>query len=135
MFGSLDISTSALIAHRTRLDTISGNIANARSIINAQTGQYEPFQRRIATLAPGDPASNSPSGVHVAEIALDPSPPRLEYDPFSPYANDDGYVGYPNINVVIEQMNAMEAARSYEANIAAVEATKSMMSVALQMLA
>lgn len=135
MFGSLDISTSALIAHRTRLDTISANIANARSIVNAQTGEYEPFQRRIAALSPGDPSSGSPEGVHVAQIALDVAPPRLEYDPFSPYANEDGYVGYPNINVVVEQMNAMEAARSYEANIAAAEATKSMMSVALQMLA
>lgn len=134
MFGSLDISTSALIAHRTRLDTISANIANARSIVNEQTGAYEPFQRRIATLSPGDPATGNAQGVHVADIALDPSPPRLEYDPFSPFANADGYVGYPNINIVIEQMNAMEAARSYEANIAAVEATKSMMSVALQML-
>lgn len=134
MFGSLDISTSALIAHRTRLDTISANIANARSIVNAETGAYEPYQRRIATLSPGDPSSGTEQGVHVGEIALDPSPPRLEYDPFSPFANEQGYVGYPNINVVIEQMNAMEAARSYEANIAAAEATKSMMSVALQML-
>jgi flagellar basal-body rod protein FlgC len=134
MFGSLDISTSALIAHRTRLDTISANIANARSIVNAQTGQYEPFQRRIATLASGDPATGDAHGVHVAAIELDRSPLRMEYDPFSPFANADGYVGYPNINIVVEQMNAMEAARSYEANIAAVEATKSMMSVALQML-
>jgi flagellar basal-body rod protein FlgC len=135
MFGSLDISTSALIAHRTRLDTISANIANARSIVNQQTGRYEPYQRRIVALGAGDPASGDAQGVHVASITLDPAPPRLEYDPFSEFANADGYVGYPNVNVVVEQMNAMEAARSYEANITAVEATKSMMSVALQMLA
>lgn len=134
MFGSLDISTSALIAHRTRLDTISANIANARSIVNAQTGAYEPFQRRITVLSAGDPQTGAAQGVHVSSILLDPSPPRLEYDPFSPFADDRGYVGYPNINVVIEQMNAMEAARAYEANIAAAEATKSMMSVALQLL-
>lgn len=134
MFGALDISTSGLIAHRTRLDTISANIANARSIINAETGAYEPYQRRIATLAAGDPASGLSQGVHVASILIDPAPLRLEYDPFSPFANADGYVGYPNVNPVIEQMNAMEAARSYEANIAAAEATKSMMSVALQLL-
>jgi flagellar basal-body rod protein FlgC len=134
MFGSLDISTSALIAHRTRLDTISANIANARTILNGQTGAYEPFKRRIASLAAGDPATGNAQGVHVSSIDLDSAPPRMEYDPFSPYANAQGYVGYPNIDIVVEQMNAMEAARSYEANIAAVEATKSMMSVALQML-
>lgn len=135
MFGSLNISTSALIAHRTRLDTISANIANARTILNAETGAYEPFRRRVALLAAGDPATGQAEGVHVASIAHDHSPLRLEYEPFSPYANADGYVGYPNVDVVIEQMNALEAARSYEANIAAVEASKSMMSIALQMLA
>ncbi len=135
MFGALDISTSALIAHRTRLDTISANIANARSIVNQQTGKYEPFQRRVVALSPGDLETGNAQGVHVESITLDPAPPLMEYEPFSPFANADGYVGYPNVNIVIEQMNAMEAARSYEANITAVEATKSMMSVALQLLA
>lgn len=134
MYGSLDISTSALIANRVRLDVISANIAGKDALLNAD-GQYEPFRRRVTMLAAGDPARGSEEGVHVASIEVDPSPLRMVYEPSSPYANADGYVGYPNVNIVIEQMNAMEAARSYEANIAVVEATKSMMSVALQMLA
>jgi flagellar basal-body rod protein FlgC len=89
------------------------------------------IKRRFATLAAGDPSRNDSRGVHVLEIELDDSPPMMRYEPGSPFANEDGYVGYPNINPVIEQMNAMEAARSYEANITAIEATKSMMSVAL----
>lgn len=133
MYGALDISTSALVAHRTRLDVISSNIANKDTILNAD-GEYEPFRRRIAMLAAGDPARGESSGVHVAEIQLDQGDLMMKYEPGSPYANADGYVGYPNINAVVEQMNAMEAARSYEANIAAIEATKSMMSVALQMM-
>lgn len=133
MYGALDISTSALIAQRTRLDVISANIANKDTIINAD-GAYEPFQRRIALLAAGDPSRGSAMGVHVSEIELDAAELMMRYEPGSPFANADGYVGYPNINSVIEQMNAMEAARAYEANIAAIEATKSMMSVALQML-
>jgi len=133
MYGSLDISTSALVAHRTRLDVISANIANKDTILNAD-GEYEPFRRRIAMLAAGDPSHGSEAGVHVAEIQLDQSDLMMKYEPGSPFANADGYVGYPNINTVVEQMNAMEAARSYEANIAAIEATKSMMSVALQMM-
>lgn len=134
MYGSLDISTSGLIAQRTRLAVSALNIANQNTILNAD-GKYEPFQRRIAYLGTGDPATGSEEGVHVATIALDEAPPMMKYEPGSPFANEDGYVGYPNISPVVEQMNAMEAMRSYEANIAAVEATKSMMSVALQMLA
>lgn len=133
MYGSLDISTSALVAHRTRLEVISANIANKDTILNAE-GEYEPFRRRIAMLAAGDPARGESNGVHVTEIQLDESELMMKYEPGSPFANADGYVGYPNINSVVEQMNAMEASRSYEANIAAIEATKSMMSVALQIM-
>jgi flagellar basal-body rod protein FlgC len=133
MYGSLNISTSALIAQRTRMDVISANIANKDVILNAD-GEYEPFRRRVALLAPGDPSADSGQGVHVEEITVDQSPLIKRYEPHSPYADADGYVGYPNINPVIEQMNAMEAARSYEANISAVEATKSMLSAALRIL-
>lgn len=133
MYGALDVSTSALVANRTRLDVISANIANKDTLLNAE-GEYEPFQRRVAMLASGDPSRSSAGGVHVSEIQLDESELMMRYEPGSPFANADGYVGYPNINPVIEQMNAMEASRSYEANIAAIEATKSMMSVALQIM-
>jgi len=133
MFGSLDISTSGLTAQRTRLDVISQNLANQDTIVNAD-GEYEPFRRRIAMLGAGDPSRGKERGVHVRDIALDQSELMMRYEPGSPFANEDGYVGYPNVNSVIEQMNAMEAARSYEANIAAIEASKSMMSVALQLL-
>jgi flagellar basal-body rod protein FlgC len=133
MYGLLDISTSGLIAQRTRLEVVATNLANKDTILNAD-GQYEPFQRRIALLGAGDPVRGELEGVHVASIEVDDAPPILRYDPSSPLADADGYVGYPNISPVIEQMNAIEAARSYEANIAAIEATKSMMSVALRML-
>ena len=134
MYGSLDISTSGLIAQRTRLEVISANLANERSVTNA-TGQYEPYRRRFALFAPGDPARGSSEGVHVASIEADQGPLRPAFEPGSPFADKDGYVLYPNVDPIIELMNAAEAARSYEANISAVEATKSMFSVALQILA
>ena len=134
MFGSLNISTSGLVANRVRLEAISANIANADAIKNP-AGEYEPFRRRIVMFGAGDAATGSKEGVHVSSIELDDGPLRMVYEPDSPFANADGYVGYPNVDVVIEQMNAMEAQRSYEANITAIEATKSMISVALQMLA
>jgi flagellar basal-body rod protein FlgC len=134
MYGSLDISTSALVANRTRMDIIAANIANRDVILNAD-GEYEPYKRRFAVLAPGDPQSGRAEGVHVAAIELDAAPFEPRYDPGSPYADSDGYVLYPNVSIIVEQVNAMEAARSYEANIAAIEATKSMISVALQIIA
>ena len=133
MYGSLDISTSGLLAQRTRLNAISANIANAKTILNAD-GEYEPYRRRYVELAPGDPARGSAEGVHVAAVMVDEGPLMQRYEPHSPYANADGYVGYPNVNVVVEQVNAMEALRAYEANISAIEASKSMMSVALRMI-
>ena len=134
MYGSLDISTSGLIAQRTRLDIVAANVANARSILNPQ-GEYDPYRRRFAVFGSGDPASGSPDGVHVADIGVDQGPLRPVHQPGSPYADEEGYVYYPNVEPVIEQMNAMEAACAYEANITALEATKSMFSVALQIIA
>ena len=133
MYGALDISTSGLVAQRTRLDIISANLANKDTLLNAD-GEYEPFRRRYLELAAGDPATGEGRGVHIASIEIDDGPLRLKYDPDSPYADADGYVGHPNINSVVEIMNAMEATRSYEANITAIEATKSMFSAALQIL-
>jgi flagellar basal-body rod protein FlgC len=134
MFGSLDISTSGLVVNRTRLDVISANIAGKDSILNAN-GEYEPFRRRIALLAAGDADGKSSEGVHIAAIELDQGDLIKKYEPGSPYADAEGYVGYPNVDMIKEQVDAMEVARAYEANIAAIEATKSMISIALQTLA
>lgn len=133
MYGVLDVSTSGLVAQRVRFDIISGNVANANTTLNAD-GEYEPYKRRFALLAAGDPSTGEHGGVHVASIELDDGPLRAKYEPHSPYADGEGYVYYPNVDPVVEQMNSMEAMRAYEANISVVEATKSMMSVALQML-
>jgi flagellar basal-body rod protein FlgC len=134
MFGALDISTSGLIAQRTRLEVVAANLAGESTLLN-EAGEYEPFRRRFAVLAAGDPESDSGQGVHVARIESDQGPLVPRYEPWSDFADANGYVLYPNVNRVVEQMNAMEAARSYEANIAAIEATKSMMSIALQIIA
>ena len=134
MFGALDISTSALVAQRIRLETISANLANRNSIYNAD-GQYEPYRRRIPIFAPGDPATGNDKGVHVAKIDFATGPLRKVHDPTHPDADRDGYVGYPNIDPAMEMINALEASRAYEANITAAEATKNMMQTALRLLA
>ena len=134
MFGSLDISASALVAQRTRLETISANMANKDAIYDAQ-GRYAPYRRRVPLFAHGDPASGSAQGVHVKEILLDQSPFVKRYEPGHPNADSQGYVQYPNIDSSMEMVNALEASRAYEANVTAAEATKSMLQTALRLLA
>lgn len=132
MFGILNVSTSALVANRTRMEVIAGNMANANSIFDAK-GAYNPYRRRAAVLAPGDGAGGE--GVHVAKIELDRSEFRKVYDPGHPNADKAGYVAYPNVSPEIEMINAIEASRAYEANITAAEATKQMIQTSLRLLA
>ncbi len=136
MFGSLDVSTSGLIAQRVRMDTIAGNVANAQATQRAD-GQPGPFKRRVAVFAASD--GEGGPGVHVSEIREDPSPGKLVYEPGHPHAIQSGprrgYVEYPNVDLGTEMVNAMLASRAYEANIAAIEVTKSMMSATMRLLA
>ena len=134
MFGSLDISASALVAHRTRLTVHSANMANRFSVTDAE-GNFAPYRRRIPVFAPGDPSTGSQMGVHVQDIEFDQRPFKKVYDPGHKHANDDGYVDMPNIDPAMEQISAMEALRAYEANVVAAEATKSMMQTSLRLLA
>jgi flagellar basal-body rod protein FlgC len=137
LYGTLDISTSGLIAQRTRLDAISANIANSRVILDSQ-GNLNPYRRREVFFAPGDPSASTPfgraMGVHVAAIEGNQDAVRMEYEPGNPFADERGYVPYPDIDPVMEQVGAMEAIRAYEANITAAEATKSMMAQALRLI-
>ena len=134
MFGSLDISTSALVAQRTRIDVISANLANRDALYDAK-GNYSPFRRRIPVFAAGDPVSGNPGGVHVAKIALDPAPFQIRHEPGNPNADQDGNVSYPNIDPAYEMVSALEASRAYEANITAAETTKQMIQSSLRLLA
>lgn len=143
MYGSLDISTSGMIAQRTRMASIAANIANYDSLVDA-SGQVNPYRRRHVHLAPGDPAARHAEGrrfgVHVAAVEIDRSPvqPR-EYNPSHPLAYKDGpfagYVPTTGINPSVEWINALEASRAYEANVAAAEASKAMTTQALRLLA
>jgi flagellar basal-body rod protein FlgC len=79
-----------------------------------------------------DAMKNSPAQVEVTDIVQDPRPPRMEYDPSHPDADEEGYVKYPQINTVEEMANMIAAARSYEANVTAVSMAKSMAQKALE---
>jgi flagellar basal-body rod protein FlgC len=137
VFDTLDISSSALVAQRTRMDTIAANIANINTTRNAR-GEPVPYRRRFAVFAEGQGgrgAGAASPGVHVQKIHLDSSPFQRRYQPGHPDAGPDGYVLYPNIDMSIEFVNALEASRAYEANVTTMEVTKSMINASLRLLA
>ncbi|MGD2107906.1 MAG: flagellar basal body rod protein FlgC [Phycisphaerae bacterium] len=139
MYGALDISTSALAAYRTRLDVIAGNIA-MKDAVRIEDGEAMPYRRRAALLAPGDPVKGDRApGVHVSSIAEDTAPFRLRWDPGHVHAIKEGehagYVRESNVDYHTEMVNAITAARAYEANVTVIEMTKSMATSTLRLLA
>ena len=133
MFGALDISTSGLVAQRIQMDTIAGNIANMQTTRRAD-GQSGPYLRRVALFAPGD--GHGAAGVHVEGVVEDRlGQPRLVKDPGHRDADANGIVAYPNMDPSTEMVNAMVAVRAFEANLTAIEATKSMVASTLRILA
>jgi len=133
MFGALDISTSGLVAQRAQLDTIAGNVANAQTTRRLDGGPG-PYLRRVALLAAGNGVGGA--GVQVTRVVEDTrSPVRPVKDPGHPDADENGLVHYPNVDLATEMVNAMVAARAYEANVTAMEATKSIIAGTLRLLA
>jgi flagellar basal-body rod protein FlgC len=132
MFSTLDINASALLAQRTRLDTIAQNIANARTTRDAN-GRVSPYRRRFVVFQSGQPGNPAAPGVR-ASIA-ESSDFRLELDIGHPDADSQGYVKYPNIDSVTEYVNALEASRAYEANVTTMDVTKAMVNASLRILA
>lgn len=133
MFGALDISTSGLVAQRVQIDTIAGNIANAHTTRRSD-GWPGPYLRRVALLAPGD--GKGGAGVHVHGVMEDTKgKPRQVKDPGHPDADANGIVYYPNVDMSTEMINGMVAVRAYEANVTAMEATKSIVASTLRILA
>ncbi|HYD00944.1 MAG TPA: flagellar basal body rod protein FlgC [Phycisphaerales bacterium] len=144
MYGLLDVSTSGMVAQRVRLEAASANLANQDSLLDSK-GNVAPYRRREVMLAAGraDGAADAQGrtfGVHIAQVAVEQSDAKpVKYDPTSPYAYKDGpykgYVATTGINPVVEHVNALEAARAYEANVMAAEATKQMVAAALRLIA
>lgn len=133
-----DINGSGMKAQVMRMEVYGSNIAN----INAtRTPEGGPYRRRDVVfeavpivgsfedaLGAAANSKNSQVGVEVIKVIEDSSPLPLKYEPGHPDAGPDGYVAYPNVDVVSEMVNMQEASRSYEANIAVIVAIKSMIS-------
>ncbi len=140
MISALDISTSALVAQRMRMNTISGNIANMSSIRDEE-GNNTPYQPRFTVFQTDEElvASGGAAGVKVASVEVEENEPLHRYQPDHPMAIKEGkwkgYVAYPNINLNEQFVDALEASRSYEANIGAMEVSKNISRQTLSIIA
>ncbi len=137
---ALRIGASGLSAQRLRMNVTSSNLANINTTRTPRGGPY----RRKDVVFTGKPLNqsfketlrnrmgNSMSEVRVDEIIEDPREPHAKYNPHHPDADKNGYVKTPNINLMEEMANMISASRSYEANAAAIKATKDMALKALE---
>ena len=137
---SMKISSSGLSANRKRLEAISSNIANAQTTRTAEGGPYrrkevvfgsEPARESFSEILEGELDATSQT-VHATEVVSTNDPPVLKYDPTHPDANDEGYVAMPRINTMKEMVDMISAQRAYEANVSAINTTKSMFNKALE---
>lgn len=141
MFSSFNVSASGMTAQRIRMDIISDNIAN---INTTRTENGGPYRRKMPVFQEKEVASfkkilqsniaggSSDGGVKVTNISEDNSPFKLIYNPGHPDANEDGYVAMPNVDLSSEMVDMISASRAYEANITALNTSKSMAMKALE---
>lgn len=136
MLSALDVSTSALVAQRTRLDAISSNIANISTTRNEQ-GEVEPYAARYVTFQTDETLTTAGggAGVKIGSVEHSSAPPKQMHNPKHPDADADGMVYYPNIDMTTEFVDALAATRAYEANIGVIEITKDLASQSLRIIA
>ncbi len=143
MFDSFNINASGLTAQRYRMDVIAENVANANT---TRTEDGTPYKRKVVTFE--EKSGNYENfdtifgrasrrfkghGVVASGTFEDQSEGNMVYDPAHPDADENGYVIYPNVNIITEMTNLIDASRSYEANATAFEASKAIAKQGLTM--
>lgn len=132
-----DIAGSAMSAQSLRLNTVASNIANAETVSSSTDETYRArhpvfatvFQQQQGGMGHSPFAQNQGPGQGVQVLGIVESDAELQarYEPDHPMANEEGYVFYPNVNVVEEMANMMSASRSYQTNVEIMNTTKTML--------
>jgi flagellar basal-body rod protein FlgC len=132
-----EIAASGMSAQSIRLNTVSSNIANANSVSSNTDETYRAkkpiFQTLInnhieGAMSPAPDGLGAQLGVKVAEIIESEAPFDMRYEPHHPMADEQGYVAYPNVNVMNEMADLISASRSFQNNVDVLETAKTLMS-------
>jgi flagellar basal-body rod protein FlgC len=133
---SLETSASGLYAQRKRMNIIASNLAN---IETTRTEKGGPYRRKMVVMGTKEMDqdfdkmfNSSIKGVQIEDIVEDQTPFKKVYNPSHPDADNDGYLYKPNVDLIVETTNMMMARRAFEANIAAIKATRQMVIKALE---
>jgi flagellar basal-body rod protein FlgC len=150
LFGVMGLSGTALKAERIRAEIVASNMANAETTRTASGGPYQ--RKHVVFAAAAEQAStfhhvlieqnasslgsagNGGAGVEVTAVIDDPGAPLRRYDPGHPDADKNGYVNFPDIDPMTEMVDMMGAARSYQLNASAVQASKNMLQSSIDLL-
>lgn len=131
-----DIAGSAMSAQSVRLNTTASNIANADTassstddVYRARKPVFAAIQQSVMDSSFNGAFTDTPEsqGVEVKGIVESDAPLNMRFQPDHPMANDDGYVMYPNVNVVEEMTDMLSASRSFQTNVDVMDAAKTMM--------
>jgi flagellar basal-body rod protein FlgC len=141
LFAALSIGASGMAAERLRAEALTENLANAETTRTPEGGPYRRKDVVFESAQVSSPFSSvfdaelqSVGGVQVAGIVTDASAPEMRYLPGHPDANAEGYVAFPHINPAEDMVDLMDAARNYEANVAAMSAVKDMIQKSIDLL-
>jgi flagellar basal-body rod protein FlgC len=129
---AMTISARGMDVQTTRLRVIAENLANQDS--TGSTPGADAYRRKTISFENSMDQTLGVSTVKVKEIGTDASDEQLRFDPSNPAANKDGYVKQPNVNSFVEVMDMKEAESSYSANLSVMQATRDMLSRAIQLL-
>ena len=135
LLDTLQITASGLTAQRLRLQTVASNTANARTTRTEEGGPYKkqmPLLEAVRDEPFGSEMDRAMARVEVMGVVESDDPPVMVHDPSHPDADADGYVAYPNVNVLEEMVDLMTTARTYEANANVLEMTDMMANTALE---
>ena len=140
MFNTLEVLSSGLSATRLRVNVIASNLANAETTRTPEGGPYK--RKDIVQLAQELPGSFGStldrmtlSRPQVQAVVEDSAEPKKVFQPGHPDADKEGFVAYPNINVVTSMTDLMSASRLYQANVTAIETVRRMSQDAQQISA
>lgn len=126
------ISAAGMKAQSDRIRVASENIANADSI-GEKPGDL-PYRRKLVTFQEALDKENMVNLVQSKKIIQDDSDFKLKYQPYHPMSNAEGYVSYPNVDTTIESADIMDAMKTYNANLSALESSKNMISRTVDLL-
>ena len=145
MFTAFDINATGMTAERYRMDIIAQNVANAET---TRTEDGTPYRRKVVVFEEKNSAPThfhailqkanenyTGSGVKVTGVYEDKwTEGNMVYDPSHPDADENGYVTYPNVSIITEMTNLIDASRAYQANATAFDASKNIATTGLNLL-